>query len=326
MHDLLVEHAPERLVLEIGPTAGWICDLAVTLGVPVQVANTNHAAWRWKNVKKKNDRQDALKLAQLSAMNQLTEVHMPSRAVRQTRALLTYRHTLVARRTAIKNHIRALLDMQGLSMPSGKKGWSQAHLRQLKAMARPLAEVSAEDYWRGELELELGNLAWVEKKVAAVEEKLDAAAKQDSRIQRLKTIPGVGNRLAEVVVAVIDDPHRFDTGKEVGSYAGLTPRQYQSGSMDRQGRISKEGNPLLRMMLVEVGWLMLRWNPWAKATYVRLHQGNPKRKKKAMVAVARKLLMIMRAMLLSGEVFNESLVLTQERLEPGITREMRRVQ
>src|ERR1051326_2009422 len=83
LHDLLVEQAPERLVLEVGSPAGWICDLAEALKVPVQVANPNHEGWRWRNVKKKTDRADALKLAQLSAVGQLPLVHMPAAKTRQ---------------------------------------------------------------------------------------------------------------------------------------------------------------------------------------------------------------------------------------------------
>ena len=68
----------------------------------------------------------------------------------------------------------------------------------------------------------------------------------------LRTIPGVGPRLSEALVVALDDPHRFSSGKQVGRYFGLVPRQYQSGASDRQGRITGEGNQLLRRLLVEV--------------------------------------------------------------------------
>ena len=88
------------MVIEIGSAAGWIHDLAVTMGLEIQVANPNHEAWRWKNVKRKTDKDDALKLAQLSAMNQLPTLQLPSTEVRQWRSLIGYRNTLVARRPA----------------------------------------------------------------------------------------------------------------------------------------------------------------------------------------------------------------------------------
>ena len=122
MHDLLLARSPHRLVIEIGPAAGWIHDLAAAMGLEIQVANTNHEAWRWKHVKHKTDRRDALRLAQLSAMNQLPTVYMPEPAVRAWRSLIAYRHTLVGRRTRIKNNIRAILDREGLAMEAGKSG------------------------------------------------------------------------------------------------------------------------------------------------------------------------------------------------------------
>ena len=113
----------------------------------------------------------------------------------------------------------------------------------------------------------------------------------------LRTIPGVGPRLAEAVAAWIDDPGRFANGRQVGCYAGLTPRRYQSGSMDRQGRISGQGNALLRSLLVEVAWLGRRHNPWMRMVYERALRGSPSRKKIAIVAVARRLLVVCWAML-----------------------------
>jgi len=87
-HDLFVLHEPDRVVIEIGSQAGWVCDLAEALEIEIQVANTNHDAWRWKNTKRKTDRDDALKLARLSAMNQLPLVTLPDSRVRQWRSLI----------------------------------------------------------------------------------------------------------------------------------------------------------------------------------------------------------------------------------------------
>ena len=120
-------------------------------------------------------------------------------------------------------------------------------------------------------------------------------------MQLLETIPGVGRKKAEVVVAYMDDPHRFQNARQVSSYAGMVPRRYQSGEMDRQGRIHKRGPRQLRSALVEAAWLMLRYNPWAKSIYDRLTSGQKTRKKKAIVAVARKLLVRCWVMLLRKE-------------------------
>lgn len=297
IHDLIVERSPSRVVFEICSSAGWIYDIAKTLNFEVQVANPSTEGWRWKNVKRKNDRDDALKLAKLSAMEQLPTVHMPKRQVRQKRALIQYRQKLVKRRTQIKNNIRSILDKQGLRLVSGTSGWSIKSIKRLKEMSLPLEKCEFNNLWCGQLHIELQMLDATERCLCDITKTLDKQAKNDEQIQRLQTIPGVGPRLAETIVAFLDEPERFATGKQVGCYAGLTPKQYQSGSMDRQGHISGQGNSLLRALLVEVSWLGLRHNSWMRETYNRLLRGSPSRKKIAITAVARKLLVRCWAML-----------------------------
>jgi len=289
---------PDRVVFEVGTAAGWVHDVVRQFdGLEIEVANPNHEGWRWRHVKRKTDRLDALKLARLSAVGQLPKVYMPSPAVRERRALIRYREQLIARRTRIKNTIRSLLHRQGRRMPSGHAAWTQRFLATLQTLACEWSQVDMNDLWRATLGEELGSLEQVRQRLARVEAKLDAMGRQDADTRLLQTIPGVGPRLAETIVAVIDDPHRFATGREVASYAGLTPRQFQSGQMDRAGRISKQGNGLLRKLLVEVGWLTLRYNPHLAAFYRRVHHGSPGRRKIAVVAVARKLLVTAWAML-----------------------------
>jgi transposase len=299
--DLMDREDPQRVVIEVCTAAGWVADLVRAREIELEVANPTHDAWRWKNVKRKTDRDDALKLAQLSAMRQLPTVHTPERRVRQWRSLIAYRQRLVRRRTAIKNHIRAVLDRQGLPWPAGKKGWTNLALVALRDWAQPFDEVAEGSYWRAELFEELRQYDAVERSLAEVEFKLNALGEADARVRLLRTIPGVGARLSEALVAVIDDPRRFRNGKQVGSYVGLTPRQYQSGAADRQGRISGAGNPRLRSLLVEVSWLGLRVNPWMNEIYERVRGGSPSRKKIAIVAVARRLLIRCWAMLRDGQ-------------------------
>ena len=137
------------LIVEIGPAAGWVQDLCQALDKPMQVANPNTEAWRWKNLKRKTDQDDALKLARLSAARQLPTVTLPRSGVRQWRSLIAYRHTLIGRRTAIKNSLRAILDRQGLTYARGKSGWTVAAIASLQEVAQPLEKVSAEELWRG---------------------------------------------------------------------------------------------------------------------------------------------------------------------------------
>ena len=299
IHDLIVDKEPERVVMEVCEIAGWVVDIATALGKETETANTSHDAWRWKNVKKKNDREDALKLGKLSAMNQLPTVHMPEKKVREKRALIKYRQRLVKYRRNIKNAIRAIFSRQGITtVPKGKTAWSDAGLRWLRTHAKPLEEITdIEQLWRGQLHVELETFEAISESLKKVEDKLNKLGACNERIKRLQTIPGVGPRLAETVVAFLDDPKRFENSKQVGSYAGLTPKQYQSGQMERQGKISGQGNKLLRNLLVEICWVSLRYNPWARDTYKKLLRGSKSRKKIAITALARKLVVRCWAML-----------------------------
>ena len=298
IHDLLVEKEPDRVVMEVCSIAGWIVDITEALGKESEVANPMHDAWRWKNVKRKTDRDDALKLARLSAMGQLPTVHMPQKAVREKRALLKHRQRLVKYRTSLKNAIRAIFTREGIPMMRGQMMWSRKGLAWLQSQAKELAEISdATELWRGQLQMDLKLLQAVNDSLKTVESKLNQLAASDKRIQRLQKIKGVGPRLAEAVVAFLDDPKRFKNGKQVGSYVGLVPRQYQSGQMERQGRTGGRGNLMLRNLLVEVCWVSLQSNPRARETYHRLLRGTPSRKKIAITALARKLVIRCWAML-----------------------------
>jgi len=305
MHDLIVAIGPSRVVIEIGSAAGWVKDLCEALAVPIEVANPNHEAWRWKNTKRKTDRDDALKLAKLSEMGQLPTVQLPGAKVRQWRSLISYRATLVGRRTAIKNHIRAILDRQGLGHRSGKSGWTKRARAKLTEMACDLVDCDAEQLWRGQLSVELAALEQAEGLIEQVEAKLEQLAAADKRVAQLRTTPGVGPRLAELVVAVIDDPKRFGNGKQVAAYVGLCPKQYESGTMSRSGRITGQGHRLLRSLLVEVSWLMRRYNPWLSAVFERVSRGRKERRKVAVIAVARRLIITCWAMLRDGTTWRE---------------------
>ena len=306
MTKLIRKIAPDRVVIEISSQAGWVGDMVRSMNIDLQVANPNTEGWRWKKVKRKTDRDDALKLARLSSMNQLPLVHLPERRVRQWRSLIQYRQSLVSRRTSVKNHIRSILDRQALQMPAGKSGWSRARILWLRELAQPLDEASIDDLWRGELWEELEHLESLEASIKRIEAKLDELAASDDRVKTIKTVPGIGNRLSEMVVAVIDNPHRFKNSKQVGSYVGLTPRQFSSGQFDRQGGISGRGHNNLRKLLVEVSWLGLRHNPQMREIYERVLQGNKTRKKIAIVAVARHLLIWCWAMIRDGTTWDPS--------------------
>jgi transposase len=154
-----------------------------------------------------------------------------------------------------------------------------------------------EELWRGQLDLELTQLDSLAQQQADVERRLDLIAKDDERIQRVQTIPGVGRRTAEAIVTTLDDVDRFDNARQVSSYIGLVPRQYQSGETDRNGRITKRGSRLLRTLLLECAWISMRYNEWSRTTYDRIHGGQQTRKKKAAIALARKIAVVAWSML-----------------------------
>lgn len=297
LQQLVAESKPDRVVIEVCNMAGWVCDLLRELGVEVQVANTSDDAWRWRKVKKKNDRCDALKAAQLSAVNQIREVHIPRVEVRQWRALIAFRQRLVRRRGRMKNHIRDLLLREGHILPGGGKCWTQKGVAWLEAMAAPLGEVGMNELWRGELAIELRQLRAVQAEIEVAEEKLDAIGAADPRVQLLRTIPGVGPRLSEAIVALLDRPERFRKSSEVSAYIGMVPKELDSGETQRRGKITRRGNRLVRSLLVEVAWAGLRHNPWVRETYQRISGGKKSRRKIAIVAVGRRLLVRCWAML-----------------------------
>ena len=304
VHDQLVKSPGHLVVIEICPLAGWVSDLCQALGVAIKVVNTASEQWSWRKVKDKSDRGDALKSAMMQAMGQHRDVHVPSSAVRQWRELIAYRDELVSRGTASKNRLRAILDRQGKRWPAGKGGWTAAALEELAGLARPLAECGETELWRGMLHVELASLRDTRQRVEEVEQKLDAMADASVRVRRLTTAPGVGKRTAEVVIAMLDDPHRFGNVGQVGAYTGLTPRRLQSGQMDRQQGISHAGSGLLRKMLVQASWAGQRNNPWMREVFARACGGKRDRRKKAIVAVARRLFVRLWAMDKSGRDWN----------------------
>lgn len=300
IHDLVVDEEPDRVVLEICSMTGWVVDLLRGLGIEPEVASTNGEAWKWRKVKNKTDQTDALKLVRLSAVGGLELVHVPEREIRQWRQLIKYRQGLVHQRTRVKNRIRELLNSEGLGQARGAKAWSEAGRLALEALALPMEECGLGDLWRGMLDVELTALNATERQLAQVERKLNELGKVNQQVQLLQTIPGVGPRLAEVLVTALDKPERFARARDVGAYLGLVPSRFQTGVTDRSGRITRKGNRLARSLLVEVGWIGQRYNAWLREIYANVQRGSKTRKKIAVVAVARRLAVCCWAMLRDG--------------------------
>ena len=294
---VLASKRPSVVIIEACLLAGWVHDLCGELGVRCLVANTASEAWKFKHLKRKTDKDDALRLAQLYLLGQLPTVTLPPATVRQWRSLIATRQNLVGRRVAVQNRIRAIFVAQGLPAPRGAKAWSSTGLAGIALQAKCLGECGPDELWRGLLELALSEYRQIGELVAQAEARLDALGKQSADVILLQTTPGLGPRTAETVAAYLHDAPRFQSSKQVSAYSGLVPRQHQSGEMDRRGRITKRGPALLRKLLVECAWCMIRYNAWARGIYQRLTGGGRRRKKQAIVALARKILVRCWAML-----------------------------
>ncbi|MEM7315155.1 MAG: IS110 family transposase [Planctomycetota bacterium] len=296
LRSFLLAQDVELVVFEACGPSGWLSDLCHELKLKTFVCSTNEEAWKWKNVKRKTDKDDAVKLAQMATLGGLKSVHVPTPTVRELRGLVKYRKSLDQRINRLKNSIRSSFANHGIPIDAGKRAWCSGRSR-LDEHRKSIQDCLPHEFWRGQLDNDLAQLDFITGQLKAVESRLDQLAKTNEHVQRLMTIPGVGRKTAETIVATIDDPHRFKNAREVSSYAGLVPKQYQSGQTDRHGRITKRGSRLLRTMLVECAWVSIRYNRWAKQTYERIHGGQVTRRKKAGIALARKLLVVAWAMM-----------------------------
>jgi transposase len=249
--------------------------------------------------KRKNDRVDAEKLAKLLFLNEVPAVYVPSRKVRAWRQLIEYRVRLVNKRTRAKNSSRALLRSLGICAPEGFGLWTRKGLQWLRTL--PLPD-SLHGLRRDMLveEIEVFN-----HQITRAETMLKRFSQDNPAVVLLMTIPGVGLRTAETIVAYIDDPNRFHSSKSIGAYLGLVPCQDQSGNFNRLGRITREGPASARRMLCEASWQAIRRSPTVRRYFERIAQGSQERKKIAIVATAHYLARVMLAMLRTGECWRE---------------------
>jgi len=259
--------------------------------------------------RKKSDRIDAQKQAKLLQMDLIPAVHMPSVGVRQWRSEIQHRRRLMGISVKLKNRIRSVVKNHGYRQAGFRGGWWN---RGNRAWMLELGQANEKTWGISLLDM-LDQLALTEKQIQRATKRLDERLKDNPQAKRLMTIPGVGPRTTEAVLAYTDDVTRFGSGKAYGSYFGMTPKLDQSGQVCRQGHISKQGPSAVRWLIVESSWRALRKSPGLAKFYQRVKHGQAKRKKIAIVATARKLLGIMRAMLLHGTDFEESRVLESRR-------------
>jgi transposase len=277
---------------------GYLYERLSTMASHVSVAHPGQLRLIY-NSKKKNDKVDAAKLAKLLYVDMVPQVHVPNSDVRAWRALILYRHRLMDRRVGVKNRIRAMLRGLGIVCPPGKKLWSRKGIKWLKD--RPMGELPALQRDMAAEELEELNA-----KIARAQRQLDKLADAHPGVTLLKTIPGVGTRTAEAIVAYVDDIKRFSRVRKLGSYFGLVPCQDASAGRDRLGHITRDGPPVVRKLLCEAAWRGTRSSPALKRYFERVTRGDKDRRKIALIATAHHLVRCMGAMLRTGEVWDES--------------------
>jgi transposase len=295
-----LEKLPDRfeVCFEASTGYGRFFELLTTLASRVVVAHPGLLKLIFRS-KQKNDRRDAEKLAKLLYLGEVPAVHVPSAGVRAWRELITFRRKLIEKRTRAKNGIRALLRGVGVAAARRPALWTSKGLAWLKELE------FAQSMQALKRDLLVQEIETLSDQAARVEKELKRSSHDNPAVWQLRSIPGVGLRTAEAIVAFLDDPQRFANSKKIGSYFGLVPSQDQSGGTNRLGHITKEGSASVRQLLIEAVWQATRRSPTVRAYFERIQRNDPDRKKIAVVATAHYLVRVMWAMLKNGTLWRE---------------------
>jgi transposase len=268
------------------------------LGLPVICIDARHAKAALKMQINKSDRNDAVGIARIMQCGWYKEVRVKDLDSHAVKALLVSRALLVKIKRDLENQIRGLLKNLGLVIGPAK----------MNAFALRAARLSED---RPELAAAVTPLlnarVAIEQQIADLDRKVMKLARDNAQVQQFMTAPGIGPVTALCFLATIDDPRRFRRSRNVGAYVGLTTRRYASGEIDWTGRISKCGDKMLRSYLYEAANVLLtRVAKWSalKAWGIRLAKRSGLRKAK--VAVARKLAVILHRMWIDGTDFKWS--------------------
>jgi transposase len=285
----------KRIGLEAGPLSQWLSSALAEAELPVICVETRHMRAVLKAQVNKTDRNDARGIAQMMRAGLYRPVHVKTLRSQKLRMLLTHRKLLQSKAIAIDNDLRGTLRNFGLKVGMVGAARFEARIKELVenlpdlgVLVEPLLIV------RRVLREQLGIL----------HRRLLAIVRDDDVCRRLMTVPGVGPVVALTFRATVDVAARFRKSKSVGAVFGLTCSKYQSGEIDRSGAISRCGDEMMRTMLYEAAQSMLvhstRWS-WLKAWAMQIarHRGM----KKAIVALARRLAVILHRIWVDGTEF-----------------------
>jgi len=284
-----------RIGLEAGPLSQWLYAGMREAGLAVELLETRHVRDAFKAMPVKTDRNDARGIAQLMRLGWFRSVHCKSLPAQELRALLTARKLVQEKRHDLEMSLRGILRGFGLKVGHTTPRSFEGRVRELvDGHTTLLAVADALLLARATLGEQLGKL----------QKRLVSLARDDARARLLMTTPGVGVLVALTYVAAIDDPGRFRSSKAAGAYFGLTPKKYQSGETDVTGRISKIGDASVRTALYEAANVILTrpvkgssLKSWAMRVARRAGM------RKAKVALARKLAVVLHRMLADGTRF-----------------------
>jgi transposase len=284
----------KRIGLEAGPLSQWLFGALAEAGLPVICVETRHMRAVLKAQINKTDRNDARGMAQMMRVGLYRPVHVKTLRSQKLRMLLTHRKLLQSKAIAIDNDLRATLRNFGLKV--GMVGMAKFEVR-IKELIEDLPDLVVL------VEPLLIVRRVLREQVGILHRRLLAIVRDDV-CRRLMTVPGVGPVVALTYRATVDVPARFRNSKAVGAVFGLTPSKYQSGEVDRAGAISRCGDEMMRMMLYEAAQIVLvrstKWS-WLKAWAMKIarHRGL----KKAIVALARRLAVILHRIWVDGTEF-----------------------
>lgn len=311
--EVIRKRAPnaERVVFETGPLSVWFYHALKQEGLPAICIDARHAKAALDMARNKTDANDADGLAHLSEVGFYREVRVKSFDSMLTRTLVAARSQMLKATTQLSNQIRGLMKTFGLVVPKGIGRVFESHVRSLLTSNAGLEQIIVPvlEAWRG-----------LRTRAAELSKQLVASARASEECQLLSSIPGVGAVTASSFVAAIEDPENFRKSRSVGAWIGLTTRRYQSGGVDYDGHISRRGDNHLRGLLYEAAVVILTRTTADSALRIwGLKLMEKIGFKRAAVAVARKLAVIMHTMLKSGEMFDRSIQSPLEMLNKAVT-------
>ncbi len=289
--------APHLVVLESGTHSRWICRLLSQLGHEVIIANASKTRLISAS-RRKTDERDARCLAQLGRVDPdlLSPVHPRSEEAQQVLAVVRAREGLVRTRTQLINQIRGTVKAFGARLPGCS---TESFARRIQMDLPPALKAALEPLRR--------IVASLSEEIAGFDRDIEAWAQKWPATQRLRQIRGVGALTALVFVLIVGDPHRFARSRAVGAYLGLVPASRDSGGSNPQLPITKQGDQLLRRLLVQASHYILGRHGQdsdLKRFGLQLCQrGGKNGKKRAVVAVARKLAVLLHRLWISEEEY-----------------------